>query len=83
MNRRYPFLSSIKNCNVQNFHQSCNRSQQVFQLKMRNARVSLRRNEYYLKNINARDAQVSDLTIISAGLRPVQIYKTPPIKNIY
>ena len=59
------------------------RSQQVFQLKMRNARVSLPRNEYYLKNINARDAQVSDLTIISAGLRPVQIYKTPPIKNIY
>ena len=59
------------------------RSQQVFQLKMRNARVSLPRNEYYLKNINARDAQVSDLTIISAGLRPTLIYKTPPIKNIY
>lgn len=78
MNRRYPFLSSIKNCNVQNFNQSCNRSQQVFQLKMRNARVSLPRNEYYLKNINARDAQVSDLTIISAGLRPTLIYKTPP-----
>ena len=54
------------------------RSQQVFQLKMRNARVSLPRNEYYLKNINARDAQVSDLTIISAGLRPTLIYKTPP-----